>query len=111
MDKETHEAEASADVAGRTEFALLDCPFCGGNAGLSGGCKTQEPSKAFCVECYAEIPGRGLHHDHANEAWNRRINDTDVLNEWEDMMEGMNIGGVLDLAIKLTRGEARKRAI
>jgi len=111
MSKETDEIEASAEVAGRAEFALLDCPFCGGNAGLSGGCKTQEPSKAFCVECYAEIPGRGLHHDHANEAWNRRINDTDVLNEWADMMEGMNIGGVLDLAIKLTRGEARKRAI
>lgn len=109
MTQQTNENNAAESQSARP--ALLDCPFCGGHAAIYGGGKTQEISTVSCLECYATINGRGLHHDHANEAWNRRVNDSSVLNEWAEIMERMNIGGALDLAIKLTRGEARKRAI
>jgi len=107
MKDETRNTEASTDKVHSARPALLDCPFCGGKAGYLD----HQIQRIFCCECYAEVPGRGLHHDNANEAWNRRVNDSAILNEWANMMENMNIGGTLDLAIKLTRGEARKRAI
>lgn len=55
----------------------------------------------------------GCNRDDIINELERRLNlsEKSVLMKWADTMEQIDIGGALELAIKLTRGEAEKKAI
>ena len=71
MDKETTTLEASADVAGRSEFALLSCPFCGGAAEFE---YAEQDDGMGRVQCINSLCGVGIFDDRdsATEKWNQR---------------------------------------
>ena len=75
MTNETTIVEASTELAGRAEFALLDCPFCGGKPTRS---VNNDILTVGCDSCLISFANHVRFGCRADAEWNERVAITET---------------------------------